>query len=162
MQRAVPQHDIVLLAASEIAEGKWVFRRANHAQVGLDAGAQTDACFGRPARHHALDERMRDKKLRHLLRRFGSDDKIQVAHNFFPAPVTSGDAYVHRGGILPQIVLQLFGLCRDRAQLEAANMFRSIRDRQDQLILRRFSKARQFRDASGGASLRQIRKGTDL
>ena len=129
LQRAVPQDDVVLLASGKITEGKRIFRRANHAQVGLDAGAQPHARFGRAARDNALDERMPNKKLSDLFRRLCGDDEIEVAHNFFPAPITSGDADPRRTGMLPQIVLQLLGLGRDRAELETANVFRTIRDR---------------------------------
>ncbi len=129
MQRAIPQDDIVLLAPGKIAEGKRVFRCANHAQVGLDAGAQPNARFGRAARDDALDERMPNKKLSDLFRRLRGDDEIEVAHNLFPAPVTSGDADPRRSGMLPQIILQLLGLGRDRAELETADVFRAIRDR---------------------------------
>ena len=55
LQRAISQDDIVLFASGKIAERKRIFRRANHAQVGLDAGAQPDAGFGRALR----DERSR-------------------------------------------------------------------------------------------------------
>ena len=72
---------------------------------------------------------MPNEKLRDLFRRLRRDDEIEVAHNFFPAPVTSGDAHARRIGMLPQIILQLLGLGRDRAELETADVFRTIRDR---------------------------------
>src|ERR1700730_17552806 len=63
-ESTVPHLDIVLLAASEVVESKWIFRGTDHTQFALNAGAKSHACLGRSLRDDRFDERMFDKEFR--------------------------------------------------------------------------------------------------
>jgi len=61
LERATPQHDIVLFAPGKIIEREWILGRAHDAQIALNAGAQSHTAFRRTLRNHTFHERMRHK-----------------------------------------------------------------------------------------------------
>ncbi len=119
----------MFLASGEIAERKRIFRAADHAQIGLDAGAQTDTGLGRAARDNAFHERVPDEKFRDRFGRFGRDDEIEIAHDFPSPAITPGNADARGVRVRAQILLQLFRLGRDLAELETARVPGAIRNR---------------------------------
>ena len=68
LERAIPQHDVVLLAAREITESERIFRAAHNAQISLDARAQTHTRLGCATRDDIFHERMTGEDFRDRLR----------------------------------------------------------------------------------------------
>ena len=161
-ERAIPQLDVVLLAAGEIIKGKGIFGRADHAQVALNLGAKSHARFGRALRDDRFNQWMLEKKFRDRSRLLGCDDQIEIAHNFSAPAIAASDARMQGVGMGREIVSERFRLARDLAKLKRAKMFRPIRDRMTNFSLRRFSKTRQFRDAAGLARFLQLRDRADV
>ena len=124
LQRAVSHHDVVLLASGKVIERKRILRRRHHAQIALNAGTQPHARLGRALQNDRLHQRMRGKRLRDRVRRFGRDDEIEIAHDFFPPPITPRDANMQRIVERAQIVAQGLRFRRDRAERERARVLR--------------------------------------
>ena len=70
LDRPLPHHDVVLLAAGEIRQRKRKFPVAHHAQIALDAAFQNHARLRFAFRRDFENSRLRNKKFNHLRRLF--------------------------------------------------------------------------------------------
>ena len=133
-QRAAAHLDVVLLAAGKVIERERIFGRADHAQIALNAGAQSHARFGRALRDDRFDQRMLDKKFRDRVRLLGRHDEIEIAHDFFAPPITSGKIDMQRIGMRGQIGPQRLGFGRRSGQAETNQRAARVRRSHDKFF----------------------------
>ena len=99
---------------------------------------------------------MGNEGLRDRVRLLGGDNKIDIAHNFPAAPVTSGNIDMERIRMRRQIALQCLRLVGDLAELKRSGMLGALRDRLANLCLGGFAKSRQFCNAADFACFLQL------
>ena len=81
----------MFFAPGKIIERERIFSRADNPEIALDARTQSHTRFRRTLGNDRFRQRMFNQEFRDrggFLRR---DHKIDIAHNFPAAPVTSGD-----------------------------------------------------------------------
>ena len=104
---------------------------------------------------------MLDEEFRNRFRLLRRDNEIEIAHDLFPTPITSGDANMQRFVERAQIVLQRLRFRRDLAELKRTGVFHAIGDGAAKFLLRRFAEPGQLRDALVVARFLQLRDRAD-
>src|ERR1051326_6095322 len=86
---------------------------------------------------------MRNKKFRDRLGLFGRYEQVEIAHDLFSAPITSGDVHLERLVMPCQVILEPLRVMCDLPELKIAGMPGSFLDRVANFRLRRFAATRQ-------------------